>query len=343
MSKSNNLILVYFGARGGGLSLTHELLTILRNKNLDTTIVRASNSDWNLYYQNTFVNNEQVIYVPRRIRQIPLFIVDLLKNARKILSLVKIPNDYLVVMPSPIDLVFCRLIRLIATSSRIAYVIHEVDDAQGQKWPKQRAIKKRARIANTVFVLNYSARNQLLPINPEIRICRLIALGATISNASRFDLPEKYYLAIGRNLPYKNFEMLHTAWKSIDSHGSKLIFAGESMTFPESENVINISKWLTPDEINYLILNAECLLIPYQVFSQSGIVSLAENLQKKVAVSSVVLSAINAKIEVFDLGESELSALTKSLQNMVSGKITSQKIDSALPTLDQAIINWKNE
>jgi glycosyltransferase involved in cell wall biosynthesis len=196
-----------------------------------------------------------------------------------------------VTMISPFDLVpilFFRVFRI-----KIYTIIHDYSPHSGEKWPTNRAIKRRMVLSKVSLFLSAteSEKAQGLEQNKKATIFHPV-LHLDTSVFQELDLgldldSVPIFLFIGRLVKYKGLEMLVQTWKP--DLPAKLIIAGEGsiQTDTGAGNVTLINKWLTEYEIDYLIQKSDYVVFPYIEASQSGLLPIVISKGKKVILSDL--------------------------------------------------------
>jgi len=138
-----------------------------------------------------------------------------------------------------------------------------------------------------------------------------------------FETGEPFYLFIGRIEKYKGVEKLISVYSSENNKNvPKLIIAGkgniqkyEADLANDNGNIILINRFIENEEMNWLIKNCVCVILPYLEASQSGILPTAYSLGKPVIASNIEglrELVINGKTGyLFDKDSELLDALTQ--------------------------------
>ena len=157
------------------------------------------------------------------------------------------------------------------------------------------------------------------------------------------------FLFVGRIKRYKGLDTLVSAWRNIDK--GTLIIAGEgSISINEVHRVKLINRWLSDGEINYLMSFADVIVFPYSSASQSGLIPLVVNAQKRVIVSRHhgLMEQLNGHLDMTILVEpNDQDSLNKALndcietgpESKIAGKIV-QSNQSILAFLEQINNTW---
>jgi len=95
-------------------------------------------------------------------------------------------------------------------------------------------------------------------------------------------LPFKdYFLDFGGiDRPSKGTDVL---LKAMEKGGFKVVLAGKRKGIAQREGLMHIDRWTSDEELNWLVKNAKCVVLPYLVSSQfSGCLALAYHFKKPV-------------------------------------------------------------
>ncbi|UJG41579.1 MAG: glycosyltransferase [Candidatus Heimdallarchaeum aukensis] len=117
----------------------------------------------------------------------------------------------------------------------------------------------------------------------------------------KFNLPMNSIVLVffGLIRKYKGINILVKAFEQLKINSLKkplLIIAGEiwdpldkktNKIINENRNIILINKYLSDEEVEYLISAADCFVLPYTRASQSGVLSIIHNTGKPVILSDI--------------------------------------------------------
>jgi glycosyltransferase involved in cell wall biosynthesis len=293
------LILVYLGRRGGGAHLLADLAIHLPNylpKKIINVIISKKSE---VYISRTNSITVTQCLVPHshgdllrdfNFLRIPLSLFSVFSQLNKIQSATVIQ-----IMPSPFDVFFDYYAK--RRGFKIIRLIHELKHHEGDSWPTERAVLNRVRSANVIVVFSSYVKNEIAKYTDKT----VIRSGLNVkiySNESSLNMrasslfdenkDKTKFLFIGRFREYKGINFLLDAFLDL-TRNSVLVVAGEGnlRVNNQSNNIELINRWLSDDEFNNLINDCDVLVLPYNSASQSGIIPIAINHNKKILVSNV--------------------------------------------------------
>jgi glycosyltransferase involved in cell wall biosynthesis len=150
---------------------------------------------------------------------------------------------------------------------------------------------------------------------------------------------EPFYLFFGRIEKYKGVEKLIRVYNAENNKNiPRLVIAGkgnmqkhEASLANDNDNIILINRFIKNEEMNWLIKNCICVVLPYLEASQSGILPIAYSFGKPVITSNIEgLRELVIKGKtgfVFDT-EDELLSVLKQIQDtsfLYSANIATKK------------------
>lgn len=283
--------LMYLGKRGGGALLTRNLIEEIQKSNSCFRVLISNNSE----VINRYFNSSSFVALnnPHSLKELfsypRYFIGDLFKTFKFANSIRR--QTIIVTMISPFDLVPILVFRVFRV--KVYTIIHDYSPHSGEKWPTNRAIKRRMVLSKVSLFLSAteSEKAKGLEQNRKATIFHpVLDLDTSVIQELDLDLDRDrvpIFLFIGRLMKYKGLEMLVQTWKP--DFPAKLIIAGEGLiqTNPGSGNVILINKWLTEYEIDNLIQKSDYVVFPYTEASQSGLLPIVISKGKKVILSDL--------------------------------------------------------
>ena len=284
--ESNRICILYLGQRGGGAQLALQISQELNQSaffQLKSVGLRADN-----YLANQFAE------LPTRfIFNSGNSLRSAMKVLRYLLQPAKLLNDLniglgeicLVPMISPLGNIVERLLE----SKGIAVVrfLHDARRHPGDIWPTNRVIKKIIKKSDTLICLSASVAEDVKKYNPSTRIgiYKHPVFNFTYSH-SGFDLPNPYFLFIGRIRDYKGVENLLHAYSGMEEPKPDLVIAGEGKIHNTLQIAFNhIPGWLRDEEVAELIHRAKVVVFPYIEASQSGLLPYCVANGKKVVIT----------------------------------------------------------
>jgi glycosyltransferase involved in cell wall biosynthesis len=344
---------VYLGKRGGGASFAKDIFQAGSNAGLVNMILLSSRNDT----LGDWVETEKTMFIPVAHRVIEFLMIPY-SLVRQIWAsgvwAIKTRGDLILfVMPSPFDLLTLRIVKLF--NSKIIFICHEINRHEGERWPNLGSIRKRIKLSAFVVTLSQSvleeveqyAKGKILTSIPHPIFQLDVPEVPTELVDLEFNRP--VFLFVGRIKRYKGLDTLVSAWRNIDK--GTLIIAGEgSISINEVHRVKLINRWLSDGEINYLMSFADVIVFPYSSASQSGLIPLVVNAQKRVIVSRHhgLMEQLNGHLDMTILVEpNDQDSLNKALndcietgpESKIAGKIV-QSNQSILAFLEQINNTW---
>lgn len=189
-----------------------------------------------------------------------------------------------------------------ANRARKILSIHDVDPHPGEKRaPRSRRYIRRMRLhADALIVHGQTLKQQLASASgppPEaIWVMPHPALPVGPGVRSLEDFQGTTFLLMGRMTAYKGVDVLVRAAKQLEStpRDFRVVIAGagpalEKLRGPISEinSITLIDRFLTPSEMDGLLRQADCLVLPYTEASASGILAQAASIGLPAIATSV--------------------------------------------------------
>jgi glycosyltransferase involved in cell wall biosynthesis len=288
---------LYFGRRGAGRLFTENIIKSLHDSSkLDIAFV-SSSAKFSSANQRTIEIRTPHDY--KGFYLVLFFIADVSKAIFRMRR--RLPETFILPMASPLDHFIAKILR--ALGVKIVRIIHDVTPHLGERWPKNNSIRKR--ILNSdgvVFLTEYvqnECRNQFsqreLKLPPTCVIGHPFFPQNITENVHLPDGFENYSLIIGRIEKYKGIPEFLRWWKTRTTMSDgKLVIAGDgsyssflsTLIATNHEDVFFINKWLSDSEFEYLISNAQIIILPYLEATQSGVIPIARYHQVPMLVSN---------------------------------------------------------
>ncbi len=280
--------IAFLGKKGGGVNLLRQTEKILGQSGMSTLSLVSK-------HDNSTSRQPKVISTPNRklLNLVHLFTFPLMSFKLFFINRKNLPVVLIQVMPSPMDYwldIWCHLFGV-----KIFRAIHDFKPHPGELWPTSRAIKRRIKLADEVFVFStYVSQNLDKKDIKQIRECMLpneIELTGHISSklvekVSQMNQP--LILFIGRIKKYKGLEfLLQTLQEYPEFRGSVLIAGEGSIRFEGQCDVHLWNYWLSEAEIDYLLSRSNIVIFPYLEASQSGMIPLAMQKNKVILATDV--------------------------------------------------------
>lgn len=315
-------LLTYWGTKGGGerfaLETLEELALLLPEyrilTSLRTSVFENLSSRTKAHVINYDPSISLVDYIPWNIRRRTIFHR---KNWLTDNNLVGVIN----LMIHPTDLKWTNVWPI---EFQKVQVIHDLKRHPGDFWPTRRLIKKSLRagkiIALSEFIFNQiEHEHKFLARFERTNLPPILAPFETI--------PSKYFLIAGRLRKYKNLDWLHQI--NLDNLEFPILIAGLcNFDIPKHKNIIQINRWLTTPELEYLISKSKAVICTHSEASQSGLVQQAVSWKVPSVVSD--MGALPAQIEFGKKG------IVVTSSNLVD------ELASALENINQKTFDFSN-
>ena len=306
-------LLIYWGRRGGGLTLFRQFERVLLDSNVDVFIsarptLRASDgvqfgiSPFNFY--KWFSARRELVELARQSRfSLAVF-----------------------VMASPWDLLMGR--KLMKSGIKVKRIIHDATPHPGEFFPPKFWIKALLKDCSKILTFSHFVGNLLnnlytqdsdsidvLPF-PSVR---------TYNKTQSKNGPDRKILLIGRGKKYQGQEMLESAWRILTREGLVLVIAGEGFKPRNVENRIEYKNhWLNEQDLFDEIASSDVVVFPYFEASQSGTIPICNALRVPVVITPV-------------------GGLVEQVENMKNGIISSDvSAKSFAAAIELALkLNWE--
>lgn len=284
-------VIIYLGKRGGGAKFTYELCQVMLAKfrSAEISIVISSQNEIRSKYHQ----------LPLRVIELDLnkfhrkvrFILQSRVSPKSLIRKMRIRANTKVIfsMVSPIELFVSDKVH---KSCFCTYrVIHDASRHPGEIWPgglTNRFIRSQS---DVLIALSQTVTEKLKSQSKKrvVTISHPVFRYKAVNTNSLQIESIRYALFLGRIRKYKGVQQLAEAWKSVGEETElTLIIAGEGkLPRIKGKNLVLINRWLTENEIQFLIKNAEFLVFPYQEASQSGWIPSAISEEKKIVITPV--------------------------------------------------------
>lgn len=288
---------LYLGRRGAGRLFTENIINSLHESSELGIAFVSSSAKFSNANQRTIE-----IRTPHDYKSFYLLLFFIADVSKAIFRLRRgLPETFILPMASPLDHFIAKILR--ALGVKIVRIIHDVTPHLGERWPKKNSIPKRILNSDGVAFLTeyvqiecenqFSQRELKLPPN-----CVIGHPFFPQDNVEKVHLPdgyENYSLIIGRIEKYKGIPEFLGWWKTRTTILSgKLVIAGDgsyssflsTLVAKNHEDVFFINKWLSDSEFEYLISNAQIIILPYLEATQSGVIPIARYHQVPMLISN---------------------------------------------------------
>jgi glycosyltransferase involved in cell wall biosynthesis len=298
-----NILVVFFGRRGGGQAVLDDLVLSLGDLTDKINIVVwksqknlanvSSRLDLDCEIKNfSIIHNGRSLFKPLQLLSSFFSIIQLRQELKKLR-----PVFIVQVMPSPFDYFVDYF--AVKMSIPIVRLIHDFRAHPGECWPTERAIRTRVDNAQIIIVFsNYVLSNLESYFQNEIAFkqCKLAQLPKTIRDDKESEIrffnysfeKSKIRMAfVGRGLRYKGLDFLAGALAEVKFNFE--FIAGGSGEFPKSliSNYKVINRWLSESEFMNIVQQSDLIILPYVEASQSGIIPLAKKAGKWILATNV--------------------------------------------------------
>jgi glycosyltransferase involved in cell wall biosynthesis len=281
-------ILLFLGKRGGGAQLTLELIQDLSQKGITPSIVISH--DFEHGAKEDIAKDFYALPGIHRFRDIPRFFFRFVNVALSFSKSID-KNQSLkvcIVMIQPLDLLFLIILRLRHRRIALMTILHEIESRGQKKWPTPKVIRMYGKCSRKLVVLNksYIESQTLRDFQKKLGYSPLQHRNLFLQK-QELKIDFNYFLCIGRNDSYKDFELLIKSWRIAKLEGFKLLIAGIGVPNFDDENVIVIDRWISDQDFIHLIENCYATVFPYRSNSQSGVLSLSLSLNKPFVITPV--------------------------------------------------------
>lgn len=262
-----------------------------------------------------------------------------------------------------VDYLFYGLLKIIFPKAKLVFTAHNIRPHNSTEihFYFYKIIYK---LFDLIIVHDNVTKLKLLGIYPNlnIKVIRhgLLPLndlkGSVGQDISNLDCRDKLsFCFIGRGSHYKGLDLLISAWVKYFSHlnNTQLIIAGKiDSTIDISElasisNVKCIDRFVTDFELQYVLNNSDCCILPYRAISQSGVLLTALAAHLPIIVTNE--GGLTQPFEVRDdigiiIPELKESALRIVMENAIHDKkrIKQLKHDSDLWQDIEDYYSWEN-
>ena len=294
MDDRKDLSLVYLGLRGGGLNFLKLVCDSLTSKGIFFKVHIATD----IFEESRWLANfdSNAYRIPHSFLGSIRFNVRILYSLGMLCLNLRNSQKVLFIMPHPFDLPILFFIKKF-TRGEIIYVVHDLQNHEGERWPSFSAIRRRIKLARVVIALsNYVADDIRKKVKTDSEI-HVLPLSVSVPHddwnlVAKLAPTRRYFVIAGRMKIYKGIEDFVKFW--VENRllpNVCLVIAGEGargiterVTLDDS--VIVINKWLPELDLWDLIYSSEGVIIPYREATQSGILEIAKALGKPVLVSN---------------------------------------------------------
>ncbi len=294
---SGSIGILYLGRRGAGRLFTENMMkSFIESAQLEIAILSSSAKYSCL---NHHVIRVRTPHNYKKIYMIFFYFADISKIVFRLRH--KLPPTFIIPMASPFDYFLTWLLR--RQGVKIIRIIHDVNPHLGERWPKNKSIQRRILNSDGVIFLSDHVlseckeqfNQQILYLPPACVIEHPYFPQDLLEKVNLPDGFENYSLIIGRVEEYKGIPEFLSLWKTRSALvGGKLLIAGDGrysgllqdLIAANHEDVFFLNKWLSDSEFEFLIANAQLVILPYLEATQSGVIPIARNYKVPMLVSS---------------------------------------------------------
>jgi glycosyltransferase involved in cell wall biosynthesis len=273
-AKDKRLAILYWGSRGGGQLLTHQLISQANDMNLFTvTFLRPVTQDG--------LTQLKIVAIRRWLSE----------RKHVIRECKRLKIDHVIIpMASPWDLFLGTKFR--KNGMQVTRIIHDATPHPGDVFPPKLWIKALCFDCSRIVTLSKYVTRRLVALEyaalDKIHEGKLPVVDIFLEEDSFKESSLKNFLFVGRGKPYKGLELLLATWPLVGESDWTLTIAGEGHKVSENFNrVYHIDRWLEDNELISLIKHSDVVVLPYVEASQSGIIPLATSLRRPVVITPV--------------------------------------------------------
>ncbi|MBG6187895.1 glycosyltransferase family 4 protein [Flavobacterium sp. CAN_S2] len=294
------ITIIYLGRLGAGTVYSLEMAKALSYENT-IQLILSENLENKEVWLDTFKNNSNVelLFFPT-YTNVSSFIL----NSFNFLNYYKIIRSIKQFRPESIYAPFMHLwstiLYVFLQKFKIYSTVHDVKVHLGENMLLYPPYIAGIKLSHKLIILNNKDIDLAIKMGfDETDIC--VIPHASFSYYRKEELIGKHglkhnILFIGRIEKYKGIQLLLDAFNLLEKTNPKLnltIAGSGDLKFYEKQiesrkdSITVINKWLSDDEIGYLISTCDFLVLPYIDASQSGIIPLAFGCGKTVVVTNV--------------------------------------------------------
>lgn len=278
-------VIFYWGSGGGGLRFAREAIieiVLTTNDQILTSIKPDLIKDLIEKFPNRIINFDPNLPTKKFLITTNAFMRIKTRKAFRKFVFKNEADRILIVMSHPWDI---SLSRSLGKSIGIYRVIHDLRRHSGDFWPNGRTIQ-RMKKDQVLIALSEHIYTEL-PKEKTIQasLARLEPSVTPIKPVEIDDQENGFILIVGRN---KRYQRQREAVELVSKVTEEMIVTTANLPRKLTSNpkVINIKRWLTDSELEYLISHAGVLVCLYREASQSGIVEQAKYWGIPIVVSN---------------------------------------------------------
>jgi glycosyltransferase involved in cell wall biosynthesis len=291
---AESFCIIYLGRKGGGLHLAATIQESLSRSSKEYFWVLSRERSTNDQYFRKILH-EGRYSLKSLVLSLGIFpLLDTYRSYKKI-RFHRI-SHVIFLMPHPLDFVLRILCKF--ANLQIESLIHDYDRHTGEYWPLKFYTKLCIQHSTRILVLSNFTASQIRKDFPETTIRALkhptMRLGnpKILEECKNVNDKSVVFLAVGRIRDYKGLDSLQESWNIFQgkySTTATLIIAGEGSfkTRNLSPGLVVVNRWLSDEELAWLVKRAQVFVFNYMDASQSGFLSFKEITSKIIIATGV--------------------------------------------------------
>ena len=322
---SKNTMAIYWGRRGGGLTLFNQFIEDCKDHEIP--VLEFSRPTRTL--KNGGKTAISILNFPSWIKARKTVISTALDQG---------VDTVVFVMASPWDIFLGK--KLMAAGINVVRIIHDGSPHPGEYFPSKFWIRWLIRDCSRIVTLSQFVANQLVSnfaVNPNlIRVCDFPVPRIKVPSITK-SKEFKRVLLIGRGKKYQGQSLIEEAWTLFKRPGITLVIAGEGFTAKENQPGIEYKNfWMTDAQLIEEIAASDLVVFPYLEASQSGTIPICNYLGIPVIVTPVGGLPEQVEHGVDGLVLSEISAvvIAAAVVSVLNNKLLYAKTSGTKRELD---------
>jgi glycosyltransferase involved in cell wall biosynthesis len=286
---AHQTLILYWGRQGGGSRFTRACHHSLESSQCAVNFSFRSDLEQvdEILQTNTFANLRITKFgldygsMFSILRSIKFLAIEIIETSRFIKEN-KI-NRVVSLMLSPWDLLFQLYLRLTKCPVEWWRVVHDVQRHPGELWPPNWLLQLAYKKSQTLIFLNHEVMKSSNVSTPK-KICPFFELPKSDQNILSTNLGR--VLFIGRIRKYKGLDLLEKSWKLLNLPNTTLRILGQGELPKRFSTFAEVKLgWIEEKALEIEISSAEVVVFPYNEASQSGILEICKNYEKKVVIT----------------------------------------------------------
>jgi glycosyltransferase involved in cell wall biosynthesis len=276
-------LIVYWGNFGGGVRLADSLFLLAAEKNIKIYFSFSKNNEsFSPHHRASALSKDFIISTPKhKLRTINFFSAYKQCNSVKKQILKKNIKQVVMLMPHPWDFILELMLK--RSNITIKRCIHDATAHPGDKGIPNWYIALLSKTSSENIFFSRFVAGQFEHLNKKSTTLKLI-------DYRKYDQvirDEDLILFIGRIKKYKGLDLLANAWALLDKSKMTLKIYGAGKGIPKYlvDHAQVFNRWVLESEIDNLIGSAKVIVLPYTEASQSGLISIAQNLGTNLVIT----------------------------------------------------------